>query len=261
MIRNWFFFTIVFMMSILTIGCNRLEFGSQWSEYPISVDGDDTDWETQTLHQLESMPVSLGLRNDEEFLYLLFLVDNPMMAQNLRAAGISLWFTRENEKLPNLKLHYAGSDTLWPDPDPHDSFWESLTADQKTRFRRRRREMENMIRVVYEDESLQIPSGGSKGIAAATVSGQGLLGYEFMIPIQRDENRPYAIESKPGATIEIDIMLGDIEGEGMSPGRSQRDMMRGGGMGGRGGRMGMMPGPRSLFESEIKFIVVLADKS
>lgn len=261
MIRNCFFLIIVSMFTLTIIGCNRLEFESQWSEDPISVDGKDMDWETETLHQLESMPVSLGLRNDEEFLYILLLVDNAMMAENLRAAGISLWFTRENEKHPNLGFHYTGSDTVWSDPDPDDSFWEYLTTDQKTRFRRRRSELKNMIRVVHGDKSLQISLEGSKGVAAAPVLQQGFLGYEFMIPIQIGENRPYAIESQPGATIEIEIILGGIEREEMPQGYSEGGEMGGGRMGGRGGGMGMMPGRRSLFDREIRFIVILADNS
>lgn len=118
-----------------------------------------------------------------------------------------------------------------------------------------------MIRVVHGDKSLEISPEGSKGIAAAPVSQQGFLGYEFMIPIQIGENRPYAIESQPGATIEIEIILGGIEREEMPQGYSEGGEMGGGRMGGRGGGMGMMPGRRSLFDREIRFIVVLADMS
>lgn len=249
------------MITLMIIGCNRLVFESQWSEGPISVDGNDIDWETKTLHQLESMPVSLGLRNDEEFLYILLLVDNPMMSENLRASGISLWFTRENEKHPNLGLHYTGNDTRRPDPDPDDSFWEYLTTDQKTRFRRRRLVLKNMIRIFQGEKAFQISPDGAKGPAAATVSRQRTFGYEFKIPIQTVENRPYAIESQLGESIGIGIMVGGIELEGMPQGSSEGGSMGGGRMGGRGGGMGMMSGRRSLFEREVWFDVILANKS
>lgn len=266
MIKKYYIIFAVLVLIVMTIGCNRLEFESRWSENPISIDGNDTDWEPQSLHQMESMPVSLGLRNDEEFLYILLSVENPMMAENLRASGISLWFTRENEKHPNLGLHYTGSDTLWSDSDPDDSFWETLTTDQKKQFRVRQLELKNMIKVVQGKTSLRIHPDGTQGPAAATVSQQGIFGYEFKIPIQTNENRPYALGSRLGETVGIGILMGDLESEDKQKIAPQGYPAGGapgvGGMRGRGGSaMGPMSRNALMGERQVWFRVILADKS
>jgi len=266
MYGKYFFFSVFSLLIVFIIGCNRLKFESQWSKNPISVDGNPSDWESKALNELEEMSVSLGLCNDSDYLYLLIRAENPMIAENLRRAGISLTFSNKDVKEQPFGLHYTGSDTLWPDFDPNDSFWETLTPEQRSRYRRRQWELKNRVRVVHGERSLEIAPDGTMGIAADLLSERGILSYEFRIPIQIAENRPYAIDSRLGEMIGIGIKLGKIETEDMQmmdpSGYSERGMMGGGRMRDRGGRgMGMKPGMRSAFKSEMWFDVVLAGES
>jgi hypothetical protein len=179
------------------------------------------------------------------------------MAGILRATGISLWFTGEKVKNPNFGLHYTGNDTLRPGSDPDDSFWECLTTDQKKQFRIRQSELKNTIRVVQGKTSLRIHADGTQGPAAATVSQQGIFGYEFKIPIQTHENRPYALESRLGETIGIGILLG-----GQEPEETQTVAPQGYPAGGAPyGGMGPMSRNPLMGEREVWFDVILSDKS
>ena len=176
MLKKCILVTAGVLLGIIS-GCKHLQYESRGTVGEISVDGDVNDWETQSIYQLKSVPASLGLCHDAENLFLLIHVENPIMARNLREQGISLSFAEEDGDQPYLYIHYNGVDTLMSDPS--DSFWQCMTEDQKIRFQAHRREMRNRIRIFQNGKSLQIPSDGSEGPAAAMLFQQGAMDYEF----------------------------------------------------------------------------------
>jgi hypothetical protein len=255
-------YPILFILSFLILiigGCKGIVLESHWVAQPVSIDSSDADWEAAPLQMLESLSASIGAQNDADYLYLFFRVENPVTAEILRSAGISLAFTGPNEKEP-LSIHYSGVDTLRPGFDSNDSFWECMTDAQKARFRKQQSEQRSMMTVVQNEKTIRIPSDGSEGSAAAAVSKRGSYGYEFRIPIQGSENRPHAIRCGLGETMEVRIIPGGGRSDEKETLGSQgyplstEDMGRMGGRGGRG--FGPMQGNR-----EIRFMLILAEAS
>ncbi len=203
----------VLLLSVVINGCRNLEFESHWSEQSLSIDGRSTDWEAVPLHRLEALQASMGLSNDDEDVYLLVTMANPMMAQRVLSRGISLSFAEVNVKKPYLTLQYTGSDTALAAASPTDSFWEILTPDQKKRFLKQQIKEKNRIRIVQNGKTILIPPDGTQGPAAAVILQGGSLGYEFKIPVQSKVNGSYAVKSQPGEHIEIGIELGPPVGE------------------------------------------------
>ena len=257
MIRKY---TVLFTMSLLIViigGCKDIVLESHWAAQPVSIDGGDADWETVPLQTFESLSAAIGVQNDAEYLYLFFRVGNPVTAEILRTAGISLAFTGPNEKEP-LSIRYTGIDTLRPGFDPNDSFWECLTDAQKGRFRKQQSELKSKLIVAQNGKTIRIPSDGSEGLAAAAVSTRGAYGYEFRIPIQGSENLPHAVHCGLGETMEVRIIPGGgrpDESEALESQGYPLSPEDGGRMGGRGGRgFDPMTGNR-----EIKFKLILAE--
>jgi hypothetical protein len=260
MVKRLFFLFVLLSVSGVIHGCKSPEFDSRWTDRPMFIDGEDSDWDTTSLHRFEESQTSLGLCNDIEYLYILVRIDDPVLTRMVGMTGISLWFSRPNEKKKDFGISYSGSDTLQPDSDPMDSFWECLTPNQKTRFRKRQSELIGMITVIEKGRSLRIPSDSAHGPKAAKICLRDSCCYEFMIPIRKDVYGPYAIGSALGETIQVGVTWGDSkqEEERMKP---LPMGMFGGGIGGMRmeGKSGPMQGMQLPGRTEMWFQVILAD--
>ncbi|NKB71188.1 MAG: hypothetical protein GKR89_29300 [Candidatus Latescibacteria bacterium] len=70
---------------------------SQRLDRPIAIDGDDADWAEARLHLKETQG-SLGLFNDDDYLYLTVGVTDPTIQRQMIAAGFVLWLDPKGNK-------------------------------------------------------------------------------------------------------------------------------------------------------------------
>ncbi len=247
------------------LACKSSNVESVWFPEPAAIDGADEEWETVHFQSLESEQISMGLGNDAGHLYLIIRVENPMLARALSRRGVELSFTDESEKRALLSLYYTGSGR--PAFGRGDSFWESLTEDQKNRFLDRRKEIQQMIRASQKGKSVLLPPDGTEGpLAASSFSGEGFL-YEFSIPLEPDSDRPFTLALQPGNIFRISIKAGEAGDESpeMIPGIGPPGGMEGvipeeGGMERMGGRRGGFEPGRGFqaLEKKYSFTVILA---
>ena len=85
-------------MSILTvfIGCKEDGIKSAWIEEPVKIDGQATEWANLPKQYDEDSGVSLGISNDAENLYLLFLILRVLIDYHLT---IYLYYTLNNDTM------------------------------------------------------------------------------------------------------------------------------------------------------------------
>jgi hypothetical protein len=249
---------ISLLVQMILFRCEPVSMKSSWTNQSIVIDGKDADWQSVSLHRLESWDVSLGLCNDADDLYLLLYFENPMLMMVGGTRGIVLEFIHSRTHEVIFELHITGMDSLAPAFEPEDSFWQCLNADQKEEFMSRQIILKNKITVMKKENTVKIPADGSQGLSAARVYHPMFCGYELRIPIRKNGDTPYALGTGLGETVNIKIRMGEQkekdESFNMSPmgGMSGTPPMDGSGR--------AFPGGPSVMNEEVLVSIVLAEK-
>ena len=67
--KNRLILVIIILAMTALYGCKNTQVQSQWSNNSIKIDGIDSDWQGMPLLYSEDLNASIGLTNDEEYLY------------------------------------------------------------------------------------------------------------------------------------------------------------------------------------------------
>ncbi len=249
---------ILFILTILFVACDQFHLNSIWRDREVSIDGKHDDW-LNALMYFEEENISLGLLNDESFMYICMIVEDPMIRSQIMIQGFTLRFKPDGgkKKIFGIKFPIGLSE---------ERMQTRGMQEKNVPMKPRRGELDpEMVRQAPmrqiteleilgpgKDESVRMPIEQAKGIHVAINSSSGTLVYELKIPLSQDEQNPYAIGAKAGSTIGIRLktpkfrrpsmrrgMAGGMPGGG---GRGGMGGMSGGGMRG-GGMRPRMPGP------------------
>ncbi len=231
---------------------------SLWRDREVVIDGKHDDW-LNALMYFEEEYISLGLLNDESFLYVCMIVENPMIRSQIMRQGLTLWFDPAGGKKRIFGIKF-------PVGMPEEAMQMMRTQEKDAPMKPRRGEPNSErvrqipLRQMTEleilgpgkNESIRLPIEEAKGININLSASSGTIVYELKIPLSQDEQNPYAIGAQAGSSIGIRLETPKI---------SRSNMRRGmGGVPGRG--MGRMPGGgmrfRMLEPLKVKAIVRLA---
>ena len=255
--------------SILLVGCKTQEVQTNWSAEPVKVDGEMTEWPGGSTVYFEDLGVQLGLRNDNQNLYLLFRFSDQAWARAIRMGGVTLWLDNSGKKKKDFGIRYAGGPPL-SEPQKmvtpsRGGFRETMTAEQQQRLRDMEEAAADQITVIdrKSNQEIALPPDGSDGPAVCFASPQGIYTYEFSIPLAKDNVFDCGIGAQPGQEICLGLEWGGMSKEdrqkmmrGMGPGRG--DGPPGGTGGGRGGGPRSGPGMRAPEKQELWVKIQLA---
>jgi hypothetical protein len=231
---------------ILLSGCKTQKLQTYWSAKPVKVDGEMTEWPSGSIAYFEDLGVQLGLRNDDQNLYVLFRFNNQAWARAIRMGGMTLWLDNSGKKKKDFGIRYRGgpsfSDLKMPGTSDRGGFQQAMTPEQQKRLLDMEQDTVGQITVIDKkgNQEMTIRPDGSGGPAVSFASPQGTYTYEFSIPLKRSDVFRYAIGAQPGQVICLGLEWGGINKEDR---QEMRDRM-GGGMGGPppGGMSGGPPG-------------------
>ncbi|MFH2054434.1 MAG: hypothetical protein ABIJ61_00625 [bacterium] len=236
---------------LLTISCKSSELPGTWSAVTIQTDGEISDWEGVPSLLLEDAGAALRIANDSTHLYLLMQLRDAQMARVIHMSGIKIWLNNKGNKDKYFMLHYTGG----------PSQKEMAAAGMVDTLRRGGppdmqmgggpgRQPENGLTCYIEDRLAEksIPLDGSQGPSAASGIKDGVIYYEFVIPLSETEVQSYGLGSHLGSDIGLGVIWGEIDRDAMreqmgAPPGGMGGGMPPGGMGGGGGRGGGMGGP------------------
>jgi len=249
---------ILFFLTIFFIACDHFQLSSIWRDREVAIDGKHDDW-LNALMYFEEEYISLGLLNDESFLYICMIVENPMIRSQIMRQGLTLWFDPAGGKKRIFGIKFPVGM-----PDEVMQMRRTQEGDAPMKPRRGEPDPERVRQIPMrqmteleilgpgKDESIRLPIEEAKGININLSASSGTLVYELKIPLSQDEQNPYAIGAQAGSSIGLRLETPKI---------NRSNMRRG--MGGvPGGGMGRMPGGgmrfRMLEPLKIKAIVQLA---
>lgn len=230
------------LAALATTACKEeVQMPGTWAPAPVLVDGDDADW-AGALTEFDQLDLSLGVLNDDQFLYVALVSDGPVATQAM-AAGLTVWLQPDGSKGGQYGVRYP----VPPDvanlgmvrgpvgagrpagggngPSP------SSGADGRLR------QVDLIGPGDLGERRLPLPVGG--GLEVATGFSGPTFVYELRVPLNRDARHRMGLGVAPGAKVRIGfetVNLRDLlGGGGRFPGRP-------GSFGGAGGPGGGSPG-------------------
>jgi hypothetical protein len=259
LILTLFLFTIV--------GCSTLQLESTWRDREIELDGKGGEWQGAKYY-FEDGAISVGLINDEKYLYVSLMTENPMTRAQIMRHGLTVWLDPKGKKNKTFGIKYPLG--RQDDEQEGEQIDPQAMRDETTREEMMQRFQETMteLEVLGPDGKVlaRMDIEDAKGIEVKMRNAVGTFTYELKVPLASSEEYPFAIGVKPGEAIGVGFLAPKLEmqrrsgiygGGGMPPGGS----MPPGGMGGRGGYMGYGKGFQVPLELKIWAVVQLASAS
>jgi hypothetical protein len=223
---------ILLLLFFLT-GCKKTELKSRWKDREIHIDGDITDWQNALIID-EKKNVSIGLFNDNDFLYLCLTTMDRLLIRQVRGMGFIVWFDPDGGKDKTFGIKFplgVMSDKTKTDDIDYTKF--------QSRFETSLSELEIIGPEKDSINRMAFSEIYALGVEiTADLSNERFI-YELKIPLLQNEQHEYAIDIKQNNIIEICFETPEIGFEeemwsGMRKGMwGQRDGMDGG-MRGRG---------------------------
>jgi uncharacterized membrane protein YgcG len=217
--------SILFFFAFFLAGCGTFKLKSKWLDREITVDGQSDDW-LGSLMYIEEKNISVGLFNDENFLYICMIAEDQFVRNQVMRQGVMIWFSPSGGKKKTFGIKFpigmqAGDVPMGRRGDEQDP----------ERFRKARRRSMTELEILGpgKDESLKMPKEDAKGIDIIVKGLSGMLVYELKVPLNHSEEHPYAIGAKAGSSIGFRLEI---------PKMSRQRMGGRGGMGGKGGMGG-----------------------
>lgn len=194
----------------------------------VRIDGDRMDWEGDYT-PLDGNQLWLGVRNDDDYLYLAILSESPAVVTPLVFRGLDLWVDPSREKQKSTGLRFPlgeaaraksggrrGSRAVAP---PDSGSGESgrpalpeypsaaLLPDSLGR-------MADRLELLDGDSvtaRLSLSEAGKRGIEAAARLDRGAFFYELRIPLRARSEGEFAVGARPGDTIEIGLQTPKVD--------------------------------------------------
>lgn len=245
-------FTIISMIAAIAMGCSsQLKLNSNWRQQEITVDGEQTEWQ-DAMTFFEKKNVSIGIANDEDFLYICLVSTDRGLLRQMMGMGFTLWFDPEGgtEKIFGIRfpLGTIGSGFTMmrsrgqaPDLETmRENFEESLTKIEVIRPEKKERMRFKNIATL-------------PGIAAKIKLSDAadMLVYEIKVPLVQTEEHPFAIGTEVGEQLGIGFETAELNRQEIRE-RMGRGGFGGGMGGGRGGSGGRRGGDRPQIPEQFK---------
>ncbi|MFC1528674.1 hypothetical protein ACFL5B_02065 [Candidatus Latescibacterota bacterium] len=98
------YISLFFIFSLLFFGCGEYELSSKWLDREITIDGTDTEWEGAR-YLIEGKNATIGLLNDENYLYLRLSTPDPTVQTQIAGLGLTVWFDPEGGRKKTFGIH------------------------------------------------------------------------------------------------------------------------------------------------------------
>ena len=244
-----------------------IDLNSHWRDRELVIDGADADW-GEGRYILENVPISIGVMNDVDHLYLTMVTGDHDLQMLIAMRGLELWLDPKGAKRQVFGLRLPGAIR----PNEHGEMPFGDIASTWDGFARRRgpgRGMRTMdprrlqalfdsmtdsrIRVLDspEDEGWETSAGVADAIQVKLTYAQGRLVYEARLPLQYLGDPTYTIAATSKTRVGVGLKIPNFmpsELQNMRGVRTGTEGSRSGGLGGpsmgggRGGMSGRMTG-------------------
>ncbi|MEG8947826.1 hypothetical protein [Rosettibacter firmus] len=214
------------IISTLLIGCSSTEqIVSKWNSEEINIDGNYNDW-VNNLTYIKDKNVSIGIKNNDNFIYLCLIVENPSQAIQILRRGFIVWFVPEDKsKIIGLKYPLG---ILESRLEENFDIRNRPPISDRDSLRNEKVKLDKMVeRLLANEQNFQIVDenkyplwlysiNNDKDIKIKMAVNANKLVYELQIPLSGNHEDKLCIQSKPGDKLKItfeteEIKLSDVK--------------------------------------------------
>ncbi|MFZ0453014.1 MAG: hypothetical protein WAM24_04630 [Ignavibacteriaceae bacterium] len=247
---------LILFSLVLLSGCSgEQKLLSIWTNQQIKIDGETSDWQNN-LKYLKDDNVALGIKNDNNFLYICLTTNDFTKVFPMLRGGFIAWFEPENGgKTIGIKypIHNTSNNNQVP-----NSSEEIYNRQNPGEFINRMLAKQNELQILNEDKLLltDMPIKNNEGIEAKLGYNSDRFVYELKVPLS-DSKYAYKLSAVPGEKLKIKFETEEPERKNLGKEREGGMRMSGGEEGERGEfggerseggrRFGMRNGGRDSF--------------
>lgn len=220
------------LVALMLFGCSSsVELTSGWSNQELRIDGNNTEWKDVTVH-LAGPDVLVGIKNDNNNLYLCLITSNVRTQFQMLALGTTVWFDTVGKKNKSFGIQFPIT---------------GLLQGRRYPTRENPEDLQRFIQLAQRQLEIVGPANGErhrfadkacKGIDVHLGYADGTLTYELKVPLHKSDEQLYGINADVTKVLTIGLETGDLsDALRNSPGAPSRDSGSSG-RGRSGGRSG-----------------------
>lgn len=195
--------TLVLLAFLLAAsGCgSSVSLQSSQADDPVTVDAQLDEWSGK-LQRLDD-GLSVGIQNDDGFLYVALSTRNANTIGRIMQSGLIVWIDPEGGKAQTFGVRYPLGYAADANPEPG----RGLAA--------------NRVRIEQSTQELEIVGEGGRslrhgkdevpGLAAHVEADRSVLTYELQVPLGFREGLRYAVDAGPGGTVGIGLTTSQLD--------------------------------------------------
>lgn len=179
---------ILLLCLFILAGCGTLDLRRRWRDREITIDGKNAEW--RYLNVLDDKETSVGMLNDNDFIYLIFITTNRDVHNQVVRHGLTWWFDSDGGKGEKFGVHYPigpGGFRSAQDIRPKsDNEGQNLRKENSTD------EME--IIGPKKDDRHRMTLAETGGMEARFTTSNGVLVYEMKVPLSGNSLHPFILK-------------------------------------------------------------------
>ncbi len=244
--RHLYLLGILIILPFIGFGCKTKSMLGTWAGEKHMIDGLNQEWHNG-LTFIEKEKLSVGIRNDADYVYLAIVTGDRQTQRLAIMRGFTVWLdsTGGKRKHFGIKYPYGLADSGFPMPGRERGGMgqgqrEQTSESDRDTFARLAEISLKKLEILgrQEEDAITIVRGESHGIEVEVGNNNGTFIYELKIPLQRDDDHPFAIGQLKDGKLGVGFEIAEIDREEMREQMGDRGSKSGGRGGGRGGTGG-----------------------
>jgi len=223
-------FLLLVLVSIGTsvIGCaGSVELAGGWRDREITIDGQAADWQDATTFLKESN-VSVGVRNDGEYLYVCLVTTDRRMQTRIAGLGFTVWIDPQGGKARSFGIRFPLGAPM-QGRRPMDG---SNPEELRRMLEQSGRELEIVGATAEDRQRMSVLD--ARGVQVRIGRSQESLVYELKVALRKTNEHPFAVGLEGSNNVGIGFETAEL-GRDVMRERAVSSRPTGGRGGGRGG--------------------------
>ncbi|MGD2295497.1 MAG: hypothetical protein PVF22_06640, partial [Candidatus Aminicenantes bacterium] len=195
-----------------------LAVNSVWTTATLNIDGDSEDWGDDVFNTEDKLSIDLAFRNDNDFLYILFMFKDPQFMSSIGETGLTVYFNADGKRRKHDGLRFVRQ---LVSADQFIDILErqrgALTEEQKQEVRLRKSYSIRRYKIIEKKDELDIPTDVEQVQRAIfrteTDKAAKTAVYEIAIPLDKAADKATGIGTEPGQAIKIGFEWGGLTPE------------------------------------------------